>query len=219
MLGGVAMGVLNRDRTTIAEFGVSIWVKQLFALTGVTLSVQGEENLWSHRPAVFIYNHRSNFDPYVALNLVQRDWGSVAKKEIAGPLTPVMKWLMPNVAFIDRSDSSTAIKGLEPVTDLLHNGVSVVVAPEGTRSKTGELGEFKKGPFRMAMEANVPIVPIVIRNADDVADRGAAVIHGGQVDVAVLKPVSVSRWTRNTLEKHVSEVRQQFLDTLASWPG
>ena len=48
--------------------------------------MQGEENLWSSRPAVFIYNHRNNFDPYVAIKLVRRDWGSVAKKEIAGPL-------------------------------------------------------------------------------------------------------------------------------------
>jgi putative phosphoserine phosphatase / 1-acylglycerol-3-phosphate O-acyltransferase len=218
MLSGVAMGLLNRDRTTIAEYGVSMWIQRMFALTGVTLSVQGEENLWSHRPAVFIYNHRNNFDPYVAIKLVQRDWGSVAKKEIAGPLAPLMGWLTPNVAFIDRSDSTKAVKGLEPVTELLHNGVSVLVAPEGTRSRTGELGEFKKGPFRMAMAAKVPIVPIVIRNADDVADRGAAVIRGGQIDVAVLDPINVNRWTRSRLDEHAADVRQRFVDTLANWP-
>jgi putative phosphoserine phosphatase/1-acylglycerol-3-phosphate O-acyltransferase len=219
MLSGVAMGLLNRDRTTIAEYGVSLWIQRMFALTGVTLSVHGEENLWSHRPAVFIYNHRNNFDPYVAIKLVHRDWGSVAKKEIAGPLAPLMGWLTPNVAFIDRSDSAKAVKGLEPVTALLHNGVSVLVAPEGTRSRTGELGEFKKGPFRMAMEAKVPIVPIVIRNADDVADRGAAVIRGGRIDVAVLEPINVNRWGRTRLDEHAAEVRQRFVDALANWPA
>lgn len=217
MLGGVVMGALNQDRQQIAEYGVGNWIERLFAFTGVELAVVGEEHLWSHRPAVFIYNHRNNFDPYVAIKLVGRDWGSVAKKEIAGPLTPIMQWLTPNVAFIDRSDSAKAVEGLRPVTELLHQGVSVLVAPEGTRSATGELGEFKKGPFRMAMNAGVPLVPIVIRNADEVATRGG-LVHKGCVDVAVLPPVPVEGWTASNLDEKVTAVRKQFLDTLASWP-
>jgi putative phosphoserine phosphatase/1-acylglycerol-3-phosphate O-acyltransferase len=218
MLGGVAMGALNRDRQLIAEYGVGAWLGRLFALTGVELAVVGEENLWAQRPAVFIYNHRNNFDPYVAIKLVSRDWGSVAKKEIAGPLTPLMRWLTPNVAFIDRSNSEKAVEGLRPVTELLHEGVSVLVAPEGTRSSDGELGTFKKGPFRMAMAAGVPLVPIVIRNADEVATR-AGLISKGTVDVAVLPPVPVTGWTSRNLQQRVTSVRKQFVDTLAAWPG
>ena len=75
----------------IAEFGVNTWVEGLFALTGVRLDVAGEQHLASQRPAVFMFNHRNNFDPYVAIKLVRHDWGSVAKKEIAGPLTPLMQ--------------------------------------------------------------------------------------------------------------------------------
>jgi putative phosphoserine phosphatase/1-acylglycerol-3-phosphate O-acyltransferase len=217
MAAGVAMGALNRDRQTIAEYAVSSWILRMFTLTGVKLRVHGEENLWVARPAVFIYNHRNNFDPYVAIKLVGRDWGSVAKKEIAGPLTPVMAWLIPNTAFIDRSSREKAIEGLKPVTELLTRGISVLAAPEGTRSRTGELGPFKKGSFRMAMEAGVPVVPIVIRNADAVATRGGAVA-GGTVDVAVLPPVSVEGWTSENLEDRIAEVRQLFVDTLANWP-
>jgi putative phosphoserine phosphatase / 1-acylglycerol-3-phosphate O-acyltransferase len=217
MMGGVAMGVLNRDRQTIVGYGVPTFVERFFTITGVKLDVQGEENLWSHRPAVFVYNHRNNFDPYVAIKLVHRDWGSVAKKEIAGPLAPVMQWLMPNVAFIDRSSSEKAVEGLAPVTELLRGGVSVLVAPEGTRSRTGELGPFKKGPFRMAMEANAPIVPIVIRNADQVANRAGAITHSGTVDVAVLEPVSVAGWTATDLTSRIDGVRQRFVDKLADW--
>ena len=219
MLGGVAVGLLNRDRHEIAQYGVSSYVERLFAITGVTLDVQGEEHLWSHRPAVFIYNHRNNFDPYVAIKLVRRDWGSVAKKEIAGPLTGVMQWLTPNVAFIDRSDSAKAVEGLQPVTELLRSGVSVLVAPEGTRSTSGQLGTFKKGPFRMAMDAGVPIVPIVIRNADRVAGRGAGIIRRGTVDVAVLPPVSVADWTSEDIEDRIAGVRQRFAETIADWPS
>lgn len=217
MLGGVAMGVLNRDRRTIAEYGVSSFIERFFTITGVKLDVQGEENLWSHRPAVFIYNHRNNLDPYVAIKLVRRDWGSVAKKELTGPLTPLMQWLTPNVAFIDRSNSEKAVQGLAPVTSLLRSGVSVLVAPEGTRSKTGELGPFKKGPFRMAMEANVPLVPIVIRNADELTSRGAAIIRGGTVAVAVLEPVPVTGWTAEVLDKRIAAIRRMFVQKLANW--
>jgi putative phosphoserine phosphatase/1-acylglycerol-3-phosphate O-acyltransferase len=219
MAGGVAVRILNGDPHAVTEFGVHNWVERLFAFTGVSLNVQGEENLWSHRPAVFIYNHRNNFDPYIAIKLVRKDWGSVAKKEIAGPLTGVMKWLTPNVAFIDRSDAEKAVEGLRPVTELLQSGVSVLVAPEGTRSKTGQLGRFKKGAFRMAMEAGVPLVPIVIRNADRVTNREATVIRGGRVDVRVLPPVSVEGWTLEGLDARIDEVRQLFADTLADWPS
>src|SRR5438094_956329 len=102
MFGGIAVAALNRDAHAVTEFGVNNWINRMFALADVKLAVQGEEHLWSDRPAVFIYNHRNNFDPYVAIKLVGRDWGSVAKREIAGPLLPIMQRLTPNVAFIDR---------------------------------------------------------------------------------------------------------------------
>ncbi|MET0728226.1 MAG: HAD-IB family hydrolase [Acidimicrobiales bacterium] len=218
MLGGVAVGLLNRDRQQIVQYGANGWVDRLFAITGVSLKVEGEENLWSSRPAVFIYNHRNNFDPYVAIKLVRRDWGSVAKKEIVGPLLGPMQWLTPNVAYLDRADPTKAVQGLGPVTDLLRNGVSVLVAPEGTRSTTGQLGSFKKGPFRMAMEANVPLVPIVIFNADRVAAREAGVIRKGTIDVLVLPPVAVSDWIPEDLDEHIAEVRQLFADALDAGP-
>jgi putative phosphoserine phosphatase/1-acylglycerol-3-phosphate O-acyltransferase len=219
MLGGVAVGAIKRDRNAIAEFGVNTWVDGMLGITGVRLRVTGEEHLRSARPAVFLFNHRNNFDPYVAIKLIRTDWGSVAKKEIAGPLTPLMRWLTPNVAFIDRSDSAKAVEGLRPVTDLLQRGISVMVAPEGTRSKTGALGPFKKGAFRMAMDARVPLVPIVIHNADEITDRGAAIIKGGTVDVAVLPPVSVKGWTQKNLDDRIAEVRALYVRTLEDWPA
>jgi putative phosphoserine phosphatase / 1-acylglycerol-3-phosphate O-acyltransferase len=219
MLSGVAIGALTRDRHAIAELGVNTWVDALFAFTGVHLDVVGEANLTAERPAVFLFNHRNNFDPYVAIKLVRHNWGSVAKKEIAGPLLPLMHWLTPNVAFIDRSDSTKAVEGLAPVTELLRGGVSIMVAPEGTRSRDGNLGPFKKGPFRMAMDASAPLVPIVIRNADEITDRNATLIKSGTVQVAVLPPVSVKGWTARNLAPKIESVRQQYIDTLEDWPA
>ena len=95
-----------------------------------------------------------------------------------------------------------------------------MVAPEGTRVRdmTVALGPFKKGPFHMAMQAGVPLVPIVIRNALDVGGRDAKLMRAGTVDIAVLPPVQTGEWSAKTIDKHVAGVRQMYLDTLENWP-
>jgi putative phosphoserine phosphatase/1-acylglycerol-3-phosphate O-acyltransferase len=93
-----------------------------------------------------------------------------------------------------------------------------MIAPEGTRLDTTSVGPFKKGPFRIAMAAGIPIVPIVIRNAEIIAARNSTTMNPGTVDVAVFPPIPVSDWTIDTLPDRIAEVRQLYLDTLADWP-
>jgi len=104
------------------------------------------------------------------------------------------------------------------VVEKLRDGVSVVIAPEGTRSATPRLGPFKKGAFHIAMQAGVPLVPIVLRNTGDLLWKESFVVRPGKVDVAVLPPVYVDGWKVQDLDRRVAEVRQLYLDTLASWP-
>ena len=110
------------------------------------------------------------------------------------------------------------IETMRTVEDRAKNGLSILMAPEGTRLDTTEVGPFKKGPFRLAMAAGIPIVPIVIRNAEFVAARNSATINPGTVDVAVFPPISLQDWAVDTLPEHIAEVRQLYLDTLANWP-
>ena len=111
-----------------------------------------------------------------------------------------------------------AIDALAPVVEALQSGTSLAVAPEGTRSGSGELGPFKKGPFHMAIQGRVPVVPVVIRNAYEIMVPGSYLIDPGTVDVAVLPPVDTSGWTTETVEQHRDEVREMFVRTLADWP-
>jgi putative phosphoserine phosphatase/1-acylglycerol-3-phosphate O-acyltransferase len=120
--------------------------------------------------------------------------------------------------FIDRDDPVAAVETMHTVEDRARNGLSIVIAPEGTRVDTTEVGPFKKGPFRIAMAVGIPIVPIVIRNAEIVAARNSTVINPGTVDVAVFPPIPVDDWTIETLPEHIAAVRQLYLDTLANWP-
>ncbi|HET9891280.1 MAG TPA: HAD-IB family hydrolase/lysophospholipid acyltransferase family protein [Mycobacterium sp.] len=216
--GAVAMGVLTGSRRRGANFFTSIFSQTVLATTGVHLNVVGKENLTAQRPAVFIYNHRNQVDPVIAGALVNDNWVAVAKKELQkNPIMALLGKALDGV-FIDRDDSASALETMRTVEERAKNGLSIVMAPEGTRLDTTEVGPFKKGPFRLAMAAGIPIVPIVIRNAELVAARNSTVINPGTVDVAVFPPISVQDWTLDTLPERIAEVRQLYLDTLANWP-
>jgi HAD superfamily hydrolase (TIGR01490 family) len=219
MATGVAFGLLNRshraglDTTTalIGELGLS--------LAGVQLRVCGEQNLWDQRPAVFLFNHQSQLDMAILCKLMRAGFTAVAKKELANDPVFGLAFRLAGVAFVDRSGHGNARQALEPAVQRLRDGISVLIAPEGTRSVTPALGEFKKGAFHMAMQAGVPVVPIVIRNAGELMWRDAVTIRPGRVDVVVHPAIAVSAWTTGELTERVAEVRQLYVDTLASWPG
>lgn len=215
---GAGVGILNRDRSLAMKIAASMGPDLALAVAGVKVNVIGEENLWSHRPAVFLFNHQSQLDVLMLGTLLRKDFTGVAKKQLEhDPLFAPLGYLA-DVAYIDRSNSEKAHEQLQPALEALENGRSLAIAPEGTRSPTPKLLPFKKGGFFMAMQAGVPVVPIVIRNAGDIMRPHSNVISNGTVDVAVLKPISTKTWTRANLGKQVEKVRNQYLETLAHWP-
>ena len=216
--GAVGLGLLTRNRRRGVNFFTSNFSQLLLTTCGVHLNVIGQENLTAQRPAVFIFNHRNQVDPIIAGALVKDNWVGVGKKELErDPIMGPLGKLLDGV-FIDRDNVNSAVETLHTVEDRARNGLSIVIAPEGTRLDTTEVGPFKKGPFRIAMAAGIPIVPIVIRNAEIIASRNSTTLNPGTVDVAVFPPIPVDDWTLDTLPAHIAEVRQLYLDTLADWP-
>jgi putative phosphoserine phosphatase/1-acylglycerol-3-phosphate O-acyltransferase len=122
------------------------------------------------------------------------------------------------VVFVDRSNTAKAIEALGPAVEALKQGRSLIVAPEGTRSKTPTVGPFKKGAFRLAMEAGAPIVPIVFRNVLDALPKGAAIVRPAVVEAVALPPVDTSSWTLDTLESEIASIRARYLEILEA-PG
>ena len=216
--GALGIGVLTGSRRRGVNFFTSTFSQLLLATSGVRLNVIGKENLTAQRPAVFLFNHRNQVDPVIAGALVRDNWVAVGKKELASdPIMGTLGKLLDGV-FIDRDDPISAVETLHTVEERARNGLSIVIAPEGTRLDTTEVGPFKKGPFRIAMAAKIPIVPIVIRNAEIVASRNSTTINPGTVEVAVFPPIPVDDWSLDTLPDRIAEVRQLYLDTLAGWP-
>lgn len=217
---GFASGLLGRDRTEAMQGAVASGLDAGLALAGVDVAVlDGEQYLTSDRPCVFVFNHQSKLDLPVLIHLVRGQATGVAKKEIRD--LPLFGSILSagGVVFIDRGDAGKAIEQLEPVVRKIQDEkFSLVVAPEGTRSATPRIGPFKKGPFHIAMQAGVPVVPVVLRNAGEIMWRGSQLIKPGTVEVQVLPPIDTSDWRPETVDEHAEEVRQQFISTLTDWP-
>ena len=216
---GAALGTLGHDKRRGIDFATSTFGQVASVLTDVEVEVVGEQNLWSQRPAVFLINHQSSLvDLIVTTRLLRGGATAVAKKEAAS--IPVVGKLLElaDFAFIDRADAGRAREAMGESLDRLRAGTSIVIAPEGTRSYTPRIGPFKKGAFHLAMQAGVPIVPIVIRNAGEVMWRNARTMRGGAVQVRVLEPIDTRGWTKADLDAAVEEVRAQYVDLLDDWP-
>jgi putative phosphoserine phosphatase/1-acylglycerol-3-phosphate O-acyltransferase len=216
---GAAIGLLRRSRRTMVNVTGGVGSDLGLAVAGIDIDiVSGAEHLWSARPCVFVFNHQSKLDTIVVAKLLRSDFTGVAKKEAANVPGFGQFFRLAGVAFIDRSDPAKAREALAPAVQKLRDGTSLVMAPEGTRSATPRLGPFKKGAFHIAMQAQAPMVPVVLRNVGQLMWRGSQVLRPGTIEVCVLPPVDTSDWQRETIADHVAEVRGMFLDTLANWP-
>ena len=216
--GAVGLGLLTRSKRTGVNFFTAAFGRALMSTIGINLNVLGKENLTKQRPAVFLFNHRNQADPLIAGHLVDTNFTSVGKRELEkDPIVGTLGRIM-DAAFIDREDPEKAVEGLKKVEDLARKGLSILIAPEGTRLDTTEVGPFKKGPFRIAMSVGIPLVPIVIRNAEVIAARDSSTFNPGTVDVVVYPPIPVDDWNHDNMEDRIAEVRQLYLDTLADWP-
>ncbi len=220
VLIGDAIGMINHSKRQGMNAFASLGPELALGIAGVKVNVAGEENLWSHRPAVFIFNHQSGLDAMLVTKLVRRDFAGVGKAELAhNPLFRSIGSLV-DIVYVNRGDTQEAIAELDRLMKVVAaDGKSIVISPEGTRSPTKRVGPFKKGPFRMAMAGGMPLVPIVIRNAHDIQPRKSLVMRPGEVDVVVLPPISVDSWRVENLDRNIATVRNLYVATLESWPG
>lgn len=214
---GLGLGVLNRDRKVAVDVSLDVGSRLALAFAGVRLNIEGEHHAWSHRPAVFIFNHQSWIDGLVVMRLLRQDMTGVAKAQVASQPGIGQFARLAGIAFVERDGSGDPRKVLDPVVARLEEGVSIVLSPEGTRSTTRRLGPFKKGAFHMARQAGVPIVPVVLRNAGELQWRGDGYIRSGTLDVRVLPPQPTTDWTADDIPGEVERIRAMFQATLDDW--
>ena len=151
------------------------------------------EHLNREKGIVLIANHQSNFDIPVILSGIKFDLGFVAKKEMES--WPFFhRWMRRGkYIFLDRSNPREGIKSIKKAVKIVKEGYPTVIFPEGERSLTGEIGNFKKGSFKLALDTNGIIVPMTICGAINIQKRGSiAVSRNRKVKLIVEKPIDIS---------------------------
>ena len=171
-----------------------MWARVVFRLCAVPPVVLGWEDLpeairSERQPVIFMSNHESNLDPPVLISAIPIPAVFLAKKEVMWMAPVGWAAMMAGTIFIDRSNRERAINSLHLAAAEIRGGKSVVIFPEGTRTRTGRLGPFKKGGFVMAAEAGVRIVPLATVGGHQMLPPGAVHIRPGRYIVAFGAPV------------------------------
>lgn len=179
------------DRSHKAYFILTkIFSAPVLAISGIKVKISGKENVVPKTPYVFVSNHQSLFDIPVLQRYVPNDFSFVFKKEIAR--VPIFGWQMvlgPHI-IIDRQNPEKAIKSIENAKKMLvHRKISVLLFPEGTRSKTGEMLPFKRGAFHLAAQVGFPIIPVTISGTQSLFQKKPLKINPGAVTLNFGRPI------------------------------
>ncbi len=169
-----------------------IWSRMLLRSAGVRLTVNMHGELDPRRPYVFMANHLSTVDIWALFVAVPLKVRFIAKKQLGR--IPLFGWAMVagRFIFVDRQKKAAARRSIDQAIARIRAGSSVVIFPEGTRSRDGLLGPFKTGGFRLAITAGVPIVPVGIRGAREVMSRGSLIVRPGPVTIEIGAPIATT---------------------------
>lgn len=199
----------------IIESIAPLLVRPVFKILGIHFKVNFHtEEITS--PAVFIINHSSTLDVLTLLALGLPRIRFVAKWQFQyNPLFLLLGRLTGQI-FIRRERSEEAINTLQKTYKRIRNQqLSVMMAPEGSRKHPGIIGPFKKGPFRLAMALNYPVVPIYFEGNRELSKGGTLIARPGTLTAHIHEPIQTATWTLENLDKQIFQVRSRYLD----WAG
>ncbi len=187
-------------------------------LAGGRLTVVGKEKLQGHHNYVFMPNHTSNIDPIVAFLSIPHDVKAIAKKEFFRIPLLSTACRMERFIAVDRKHHESAVRSIETAIQQLMAGDSFLIYPEGTRSKTGQLGEFRKGGFIAAIRSGVPIVPITLNGCHEIMPKGSARIRPGRITAIIHDPVEADEYPLDQRDDLIEKVRAIIISGLDPSP-
>ena len=165
-----------------------LWARLMLALNLVKITTVGAEHL-PPGPVIFMSNHQSNFDILALLAAMPRQIHWIAKKELFE--IPVFGPSMRRGGYIplDRGDGRKALQSMDEAAATIHQGKSVVLFPEGTRTQDGKLLPFKRGGFILARKAEVPVVPVTINGSGRINPAGRIRLYSGDIHITLHPPL------------------------------
>ena len=190
------------------------WAKIQLLVSGVRVKVGGLEHLDRETPYIYMSNHQGSYDIFALLSCLPVQFRWIAKRELFA--IPILGWAMgaANYISIDRSGRRKALEIIERAASKIKGGVSVVIFPEGTRSRDGSIQPFKRGGFTLALKSGVPIIPITINGSRDVMPRDSMRVRPGEIRVNVERAIQTAPFSlreRNVLMEKVRETIERNL--------
>jgi 1-acyl-sn-glycerol-3-phosphate acyltransferase len=191
--------VLRRDAASVQGFA-AWWARSICTAAGVAVSVSGTGKLDSGKPYIFAANHQSQFDIFALQGFLGVDFRWMAKKELFQ--VPIWGPAMRKAGYIpvDRSRGRQALKSLGKAALKIAAGTSVIIFPEGTRTKDGIMQDFKAGAMVLAIKSGVDIVPVAIKGTYEILPKGKLLMNPGNVTISVGKPIATKN--RTSKDKH-----------------
>ncbi|HOO27086.1 MAG TPA: lysophospholipid acyltransferase family protein [Lachnospiraceae bacterium] len=211
IIGKCNMQVKDKSSLAIVNWAF----RCVLSISGAKMHIIGEELVPKDRAVLYVGNHRSYFDVIMTYTRVPRPTGYIAKKEMLHyPL--LMHWMKNlHCLFLDRTNLKSGMKTILEGIDLIKNGTSICVFPEGTRNKTDQMLPFKEGSLKMAEKSGCPIVPIAITNSADIFENHFPKMRKTDVLIEYGKPFypkDLTKEERKFLGSYTQNLIQTMLD-------
>lgn len=191
------------------------WIAWILASCRIRVECEGLENIDPGQPAVYMSNHQSVFDIAAIIATLPVSFRFVAKRELTW--IPLFGWALAagGHVIVDRANRERSVQSLERAAEQVRNGTNVIIFPEGTRSPTGRIREFKSGGFHLVLRAGVPVIPVSVSGSRRITPKKSARIESGTIKVRYGKPIptaSLGLEDRAWLKEAVREAIAAGLD-------
>lgn len=196
-----------------------IWARFNSFITPMFVTVKGAENIDRGRSYVVVANHQSQYDIFVIYGWLPIDFRWVMKIELRK--VPILGYYCYKAGhiFIDRSNRESSIRTINEAKAKIANGTSVLFFPEGTRSETGQLIEFKKGAFKFALDMGLPVLPITIIGTREILPDNSIGLFPGSATMIIHKPIEIEGYSDDSIDGLIDRAREAIQSGLDGHPG
>lgn len=190
------------------------WSRSVLWLLLIPIKVTGQENVDPKQSYVFVANHQSFLDVFAVYGWLPNNFKWLMKKEIRKVPFVGTACAVAGHIFVDRSNPRAALQSMDHIKKELVDGISTVIFPEGTRTKTGEMGRFKQGAFKIAMDMGLPVVPLSLSGFFKAMPSGQAFANPrARVSLHIGKPIDISQF--NDINEAMAAVREKVAEGLS----
>jgi 1-acyl-sn-glycerol-3-phosphate acyltransferase len=214
---GIALAIVFRWKHSLyilGHGGVALGA----TLAGIKTRVAGRNNIPANQAVVFCANHQSNVDPPILFNALHPRLHILFKAELKKLPLLGKAFQVGGFVPIERASRERSMVAIEQAAQSLRDGNSFLTFPEGTRSRTGALLPFKRGPFLMALKAQVPIVPVAVQGGTASMRKGSRLVRPSTVSVRIGVPIDTKGLTISDREELANRVRSRIEELLALGP-